>query len=287
MKKLLFLGLFALASLFSTAQNLVAKDATNAFLVFQRGDGIDTYYKINSVKILIDEATIGRIIEANSGIELVGFARTQQVSPNIFDFVDKPQALPTPVISIPQQPVYQIGKVQLHIPGYDAVSAITLADESLKIKDDHRLNIQLATHSISLGENLGDKRSNVDYTITDQTGKVWVEVIQKETTIEGRLGGQFGNNHPDKQYLPQLSEDCNIYLPLGNVYTVSARNKGNMAVDFWIIHPWSSDGTERRLHREDIPPSSVAYYSIDTNLLGLAGMPDYKRTIKINCNGRL
>ncbi|HEY1055328.1 MAG TPA: hypothetical protein VGE24_09340, partial [Emticicia sp.] len=143
--------------------DLVRKDASNAFLVFRRGDGIDTYYKINSVSVLVDVETIGRNIEANSAIDLVGFARTQQISPNIFDFVPHPESTPLPDLLPPPVETAPQGMVRLNIDGYADVSDIFLDNESLKQKDENKLNIQLATHSISLGENLGNKRSSVDY----------------------------------------------------------------------------------------------------------------------------
>ncbi|MBA4851360.1 hypothetical protein [Emticicia sp. BO119] len=266
---------------------LIPKDATNAFLVFQRGDSIDTYYKINSVKVFIDEATIGRIIEANSGIELVGFARTQQILPNIFDFVPLPQPTPegNPEPEPAPTPTPAPGNmVRLNIDGYEGVSDIFLADTSLKLKDDNRLNIQLATHSISLGEGIGERRSKVDYEITDAGGKVWVKVIQKEATIEGRLGGKYGNNHPDKQYLGYLNEDCNIYLPMNRNYTVKVISTGNMEVDFWIHHPWSNNGQERRLYRSDLGISETGSYTIHID--DLREMPSYERAVKININGK-
>jgi hypothetical protein len=276
-------------------EELVPKDATNAFLVFQRGDGIDTYYKINSVKVFIDEATIGRVIEANSGIDLVGFAQTQRLSPNIFDFVppttgdnpvpiEPPEAAPEPQTE-PELPPTPEGTVRLNINGYEGVSDIFLADDSLKIKDDSRLNIQLATHSISLGEDIGDRRSNVDYEITDLSGKLWVKVVQKETTREGRLGGLYGNNHPDKQYLSGLNEDCNIYLPMNRNYKIRAISKGNMAVDFWVHHPWSDNGQERRLHRSDLGISGESTYTLHSS--DLRDMSSFQRVVKININGKM
>lgn len=286
MKKLLFLGLFALAGLIGFSQPLKEFYPQNAYLVFKTGlsDKADTYYRIPDLKIFVNTAGVGERIEINSRLELVGFAWTQNVSGDVYDFISRPTR-PEPVIV--NQPNYQIGRsIQLKIPGYDDVSDIFLCDESLKRKDPARLNIQLATHSISLGENIGTKRSLVNYTITDETGRVWVEVFQKQTTIEGRLGGSFGNNHPDKQYLP-LPEDCNIYLPLTGKYTIEVQSRGDLPVDFWVMHPWSQDGQERRLHREDIPPSGTSYYTIDTELLGLKDIPDFKRTIKINVNGKL
>lgn len=266
---------------------LVAKDATNAFLVFRRADGIDTYYKIKQVKVFIDEATVGQIIEANSGIELVGFAQTQQISPNIFDFASsKSESTPKPQTEVPVSPPsvpIPDGLVRLEIAGYSGVSDIFLANESLKIKNDNRLNLQLATHSISLGESIGNHRSKVDYEITDSTGKLWVKVIQKATSIEGRLGGLYGNNHPDKQYLSGLGEDCNIYLPINKTYKIKAINKGNMLVDFWINHPWSEDGHERRIYRKDIAIGQEDIFTL--NASALKEMPAYQRAIKINING--
>lgn len=259
-------------------QDLERRDASNAFLVFQRGDGIDTYYKINNVTVFIDEATIGRVIEANSGIELVGFARTQQISPNIFDFVPPPQPAPDPTPA-PEN------MVRLNINGYEGVSDIFLANEELKVKDDTRLNIQLATHSISLGEGVGERRSKVDYQIIDAAGNIWAWVVQKETTLEGRLGGRYGNNHPDKQYLGNLNEDCNIYLPMNRNYTVKAFCRGNMEVDFWVHHPWSDDGQERRLFRSDLGIGAEGAYTI--HIGDLREMPAYKRAVKININGKL
>ncbi len=290
MKKLLFSGIFTFISLLSIAQGLIPKDATNAFLVFRRGDGIDTYYKINSIKVFIDDATIGRVIEANSGIELVGFAPTQHISPNIYDFVPHPESIeaapPPPLESSTPTPSNEVpaGMVRLQIGGYEGVSDIFLADESLKIKNDERLNIQLATHSISLGENIGSRRSKVDYEITDLSGKVWVRVIQKETSIEGRLGGPYGNNHPDKQYLSGLNEDCNIYLPVNRTYQIKLVSKGNMIVDFWIHHPWSDDGHERRIYRSDVGVHQQDIYTLHP--AGLREMPAYMRAIKINMNGK-
>lgn len=288
MRKLLLSGLFTLAGLLSFAQPLKEFYPQNAYLVFKQGlsDKADTYYKIPDLKILVNAAGVGEKIEINSRLELVGFAWTQAFSADVFNFISRPEP-PRPEPVIVAQPNYQIGKsIQLKIPGYEEISDIYLADESLKYKDATRLNIQLATHSISLGENIGNKRSIVNYKITDETGKIWVEVFQKQPTIEGRLGGSFGNNHPDKQYLP-LPEDCNIYLPLTGKYTIQVESRGDLTVDFWVNFPWSNDAQERRLHREDIPPSGVGYYTIDTNQLGLSAMPDYKRTIKINCNGKL
>ncbi|MBA4852091.1 hypothetical protein [Emticicia sp. BO119] len=286
MKKLLFIGLFALTSLLSTAQNLVPKTFAKAYVIFPANNSFYTWYEVENGTVLVNEATIAESITINaSSLKLVGFTTPQFINPNIWDFVSKPSLPQAPVIVNPQ-PDNQIGNVKLNIPGYAEVSDIFLSEEILKHKDPNRLNIQLATHSISLGENIGEKRSIVNYKITDQTGKVWVEVFQKQPTVEGRLGGLFGNNHPDKQYLPQLSEDCNVFLPLGNIYTIQVENRGDLVVDFWVHFPWSSDGTERRLHREDLG-SGTAYYSIDTNLLGLRDMPDYQRTIKINVNGKL
>ncbi|RFS16994.1 hypothetical protein [Emticicia sp. C21] len=291
MRKLLFLGLLPLINLVSVGQPLIPKDATNAFLVFRRGDGIDTYYKIHNVRVFIDEATIGRIIEANSGIELVGFAPTQQISPNIYDFLPRIENIPAPQPPSvePSYPPLSneapAGMVRLQIDGYEGVSDIFLADETLKVKNDNRLNVQLAIHSISLGENIGDKRSKVDYEITDLSGKVWVRVIQKEASIESRLGGSYGNNHPDKQYLSGLKEDCNIYLPINRTYQIKVLSKGNMIVDFWIHHPWSEDGHEQRMYRTDLGIHQQDIYTLHT--AELREMPPYKRAIKINMNGKL
>jgi hypothetical protein len=293
MKKIMLLGLFALAAFIGVSQPLLLKEA-NALLVFPNGPApnVSTVYSIPDLKIYTDAAGIGQRIVIDSELRLLGFYRSQEISTNVYDFIKplkpditiqptKPQVTPDYVVTG--------GQVNLNIPGYSDVSEIILADASLKLKDPNRLNIQLATHSISLGENLGGKRSMVNYRITDQTGKTWVQVIQKQSTVEGRLGGSFGNNHPDKQYIAGLSEDCNIYLPLQNIYTIEIENLGDLVVDFWVHFPWSSDGQERRLHREDVAPEGVRrrYYNIDPVQLGLASMTDYKRTIKINVNGKL
>lgn len=286
MKKLFFLGLFALVSLVGFSQPLKEFYPQNAYLVFRPaiGDKVDAYYKIPDLKIFVNSSGVGERIEINSRLELSGFAWTQSISNNVYDFISpteqdkKPETKPKP------DKDYNVGRTQLKIPGYDDISDIYLADESLKQRDDSKLNIQLATHSISQGQNIGNKRSRVNYKIVDQYGKVWVEVIQKDVTVEGYLGGKFGNNHPDKTYLRDLIEDCNVYLPLGLIYTIEMRNEGELMADFWVMHPWSQDGQERRLHREDIPPNQERYYTIDTN--GLAGMKSFERTIKINNNGR-
>lgn len=281
-----FLGLLSLASFVGVSQPLREFYPVNAYLVFKQGlsDKADTYYRIPNLKIYVNNEDVGERIEINSNLELQGFAWTQSISNNVFDFITPKPQTPQPDTKPKPEPDNKTGRVRLNIPGYDEVSDIFLADESLKQKDPNRLNIQLATHSISLGQNIGDRRSKVNYKITDQTGKIWVEVLQKETTIEGYLGGRFGNNHPDRAYIKNLTPDCNIYLPLEGIYTVEIETFGDLNVEFSVIHP---SGKDRSLHVENVPPRAKALYNIDVERLGLKSMPDYQRTIKINVNGKL
>jgi len=287
MKKLFFLGLLALVSLVGFSQPLKEFYPQNAYLVFKQSlsDKADTYYRIPNLKIYVNNEDVGERIEINSRLELSGFAWTQVISNNVYDFISLPEQDKNPDTKPKPDKDYNVGRTQLKIPGYDDISDIYLADESLKQRDDSKLNIQIATHSISLGQGIGNKRSKVNYKITDQYGKVWVEVIQNETSIEEYLGGKFGNNHPDIAYIANLSPDCNIFLPMGGLkYTIEMQNEGDLNVEFSVIHPHSPDGQDRTLHKEYLQYNQVGYYTIDTNTL--TGMKSFERAIKINCNGR-
>jgi len=276
------------------------EDIDNMYLCFKRKDGVDAFYKIISdgTLVYIDEATIARWITCDSATDFAGFGKSQNLTFDVFSLVARPgDTTQNPVNNVPQNS----GMKQLLIQGIDPehprkaiadISRFFIGGSDLQVKSEDKLEIQACTHTITIGEDVVSTklRGMVQYLIEEiESGRILVGVEQTGTTVQGIFGGQYGNNHPSKTYLHNLTEDSTIYTEIKDL-RIRVKNKGNLPIDCWIMFPDTEEGEpERRILRTVIPvqnPGEDNEHVIDLNAsdLNLKSLSFPKRAIKINFN---
>jgi hypothetical protein len=287
MKKFFSFISLLLFSVSVLAQNLTPKEVDNAYLVFRRPDGINTYYRINKLTVFVDQATIGRKVLADAPIELSGFEKQQELTTNIFDLLPKetvnvPQPQPT-TISIPdwlpgpgQYKVlygsnYQREKAEL--PGGKATfnfygQNITYPPFGTeKPSSDEAVVMAFPTHSIINFAGL-DFVSSIHMKLTDENNNLVWELLDTKGGYHAVLKDNArGNNHPD---------DANRWIRYGR-YKLWVKNLSTDARAVQTITFGTTKGIERFTHYL----LAGMEETFDLNIIQLVDAYDL---YKLNCN---
>lgn len=251
----------------------------DAFLVYRNGER-DTWYEFDGTMVgLINEATVLLKVQADVSARLRGFTKAQPFSDNPFIAdTDKPIIIPpTTQPDIPNNS----GWTLLHtLPCADNYGEVWICDESIKQKSDDAVEWQLLLFSLTYVESLINegKLSTCNYTITDDRGKEWVKMYQKQGAKAGQFGGDCGNNHPRKVDIPSLKDDCLVYLPKDRAYHVEITNTGEIPILGWVHHP---SGNDRNIFKGKLDAGQSA--AIYVSQREFSGQP-WDNAMKINGN---
>ncbi|WP_337043873.1 beta-galactosidase [Emticicia sp. 17c] len=119
--------------------------------------------------------------------------------------------------------------------------------------------------------------------IIDETGTVWVKMVQNFGVSNTEQNGKYANNHPEFRYIANITEDCRFWLPIrptGGYYDVKI-SVYDAACLFEVYH--ADVGAPDRINYNTV----VGAGSINTYRINRASMTQpniNQRVIKINCN---
>lgn len=289
MKKFFSFNILLLFSFSVLAQNLTPKEVDNAYIVFRRPDGINTYYRINKLTVFVDEATVGKKVLADAPIELSGFERQQTLTTNIFDLVPKetvpiPPAQPQPTtISIPDwlsgPGLYKVlygsnyQREKAELPGGEATfnfygqNMVYPPFGTEKPSTNEAVVMAFPTHSIINFAGV-DFVSAIHMKLTDENNTLVWELLDTKGGYHAVLKGNArGNNHTD---------DANRWIRYGR-YKLWVKNLSTDARAVQTITFGTTKGIERFTH----------YLSADqeeTFDLNINQLVDAYDLYKLNCN---
>lgn len=289
MKRFLF-GALLLLPLLTFAQlttTLTKEQCKDVYLVFDRGDGISTYYRLTEdLQVKIDKSTTAVQLTTGSKLKLDGFARTQTLTGDIFQLLPKSPVVPAPLPAPTTSPTgdWSIGQYRnrygssyerekSEVAGgeanfsfygqnvnYPAFGAIKPSTEELVV---------MAFPSHSVVSYFGtDFVSAVEMKLTDQYGNiVWYLNDTKGGYHSVLKANSRGNNHPD---------DSNRWLRYGK-YQLWIKNNSTdkRAVQNFLF--MTEKGT--KFIDQDIQPGQEATFELD-----IRKMADEYDVYKLNCN---
>lgn len=288
MKKFV-LGALLLLPLLTFAQStttLTKEQCKDVYLVFDRGDGISTYYRLTEdLQVKIDPSTTAVQLITGSRLRLEGFAPTQTLTTDIFRLLPKP-APDVPVVAAPVtvESDWSLGQYKNRygsnyerekneLPG--GIANFRFFGQSVrypvygtnKPSTDELVVIALPTHSI-VSYYGTDFTSAIEMKLTDQYGNVvWYLNDTKSGYHPSLKANSRGNNHPD---------DSNRWIQYGNYHLWVKNNSTDTRAVQSIFF-----GTEKgnKYIDQDLYPGQEATFELD-----IRKMADEYDVYKINCN---
>ena len=146
----------------------------------------------------------------------------------------------------------------------------------------NKLRFLAATHSITYTET-GDLAKTRWRVVGVNDGITYVKNEQNTgwrfvQPPSGEVGDARNNNHPDRRYIPSLTEDSVFYLPANQNYYIYMTNIGTVNVTFQID---SLDPSHEGIFVQKLTPGAgEQLYTLVTGSIPFNQI----RTIKVNCN---
>lgn len=289
MKRFLF-GALLLLPLLTFAQlttTLTKEQCKDVYLVFDRGDGISTYYRLTEdLQVKIDKSTTAVQLTTGSKLKLDGFARTQTLTGDIFQLLPKSPEVPAPLPASTISPTddWSIGQYRNRYgSSYEREkSEVTGGEANFNfygqnvnypafgtVKPSTEELVVMAFPSHSVVSFFGtDFVSSVEMKLTDQYGTVvWYLNDTKGGYHSVLKANSRGNNHPD---------DSNRWLRYGK-YQLWIKNNSTdkRAVQNFLFM------TEKgaKFIDQDIQPGQEVTFELD-----IRKMADEYDVYKLNCN---
>jgi len=178
--------------------------------------------------------------------------------------------LPTTTFSI-----YPISQYFIKDNTIKSNGRFTVVNNHLEYNIDNTFTLLVPTHSIDSAGNPATSKSTIK--IIGSDGFEYIRSVQNESV----RNTEISNNHPDREYIREIGDDARFVLPTLSFFDIVCENTGASTITFEVF---SADPPDSGAISYSVSVSAGNTSTYRLSSASLAGLPWYKRQIKVNNN---